>query len=188
MSTTSWRALHVLALVIASAGGLSATTIPRLSFEQLIDQSEVIASGRVTDSWAAWDPERKYIWTHYRLSVTEVVRGTGVSTLEFAEPGGAIGDASMIVGGAIGYKTGESVVIFLSRMPNGYLRTAGWSQGKYNLDSNGRLHGAALTGAELVDAGAGRAGSSLSTLDGMSTGELKQRVAARVRATAGRVQ
>ena len=189
MLPVGWiAALAIVSSALQFSSPLRATTIPRVDFEELTDASETIAAGRVTDSWAAWDPEHKYIWTHYRLSVTEIVKGTRVSTLEFAEPGGAIGDASMIVGGAIRYTAGENVVIFLSRMPNGYLRTAGWSQGKYDLDSGGRLHGAALTGAEFVDTTAARLGSSLSSLDGISLNELRQKVTARVRATAGRVR
>ncbi|MDP9171627.1 MAG: hypothetical protein M3N54_13500 [Acidobacteriota bacterium] len=154
---------------------LSATTIPRLTFEQLTDASDLIASGRVTQSWGAWDSEHKYIWTHYLLSVSETARGASAASVEFAEPGGTVGDASMMIAGSVVYKVGADVVVFLSRMPNGYLRTTGWAQGKYALDTNGRLHGVAALGGEV-------------TLDGLSLTELKQRVAVRVRATSGKLQ
>ncbi len=127
------RRAAVLAILLFPAA--RATSIPRLSFEQLTDASEVIASGEVTQSWAAWDAEHKYIWTHYRLSVSDVARGTRVSSLEFAEPGGALGDVSMMIPGTVTYAVGDRVAIFLARMPNGYLRTTGWAQGKYTLST-----------------------------------------------------
>lgn len=158
-----------LALLLLPA--LHATTVPRFTFEQLTDSSEIVASGRVTHTWAAWDSEHKYIWTHYVLSVSETVKGAPASSVEFAEPGGATAEATMTIAGTVAYATGENVVVFLSRMPNGYLRTTGWSQGKYTLDAGGRLDGAPSTGVR-----------------GLSLNDLKQRVAARIRATGGRQQ
>jgi hypothetical protein len=165
-----------------------ATIIPRLTFEQLTDASEVIASGEVTQCWTAWDSEHKYIWTHYRLRVADTAKGTKVSSVEFAEPGGAItGGVSMMIPGTVTYGVGDRVAIFLARMPNGYLRTAGWAQGKYTLDEKGVLRSHAAIGADFIeprnfiDAKNGRPGVSLQTLDGMNFSELKQRVAVRTR-------
>jgi hypothetical protein len=158
---------------------LHATTIPRVSFEELTDASETIAAGRVTDSWTAWDPEHKYIWTHYRLSVTDTAKGARVSSVEFAEPGGAVAEATMLIPGAVRYTVGEEVVVFLARMPNGYLRTTGWAQGKYSTDSRGLMHGEGSAGAETIDVRQAPRGTSLRTLEGIGFGELKRRVAFR---------
>lgn len=176
-----------MALVAAASPLLHATSIPRISFEQLTDASDVIASGRVTRSWTAWDSEHKYIWTHYTLSIAETVKGVHAATVEFAEPGGAVNGVTTTIAGSVRYAIGEDAVIFLSRMPNGYLRTTGWTQGKFSLDSTGRLHGVALQ-TEMPDLKTGGSGTSLRSLDGMTLGELKTRIAARVQATAGRVK
>jgi hypothetical protein len=165
---------------MALVPAVRATTIPRLTFEQLTEASEVIASGDITQSWTAWDSEHKYIWTHYRLTVTDTARGTKGSSVEFAEPGGAVKDVSMQIPGTVTYGVGEHVVVFLARMPNGYLRTAGWAQGKYSPDAQGRLHGHAGIGPETISVTTAPAGASLQTLEGMSFSELKQRVAARM--------
>jgi hypothetical protein len=188
MSKTVQRLGWGAALLSVFLPALSATTIPRLTFEQLTDASDVIASGKVTRSWAAWDSEHKYIWTHYELSVSDTAKGSRAATVEFAEPGGAIGSTVMVIAGTVSYGIGDEVVTFLSRMPNGYLRTTGWTQGKFRLDSAGRLHGSALVGAEMIDAKTPGAGLSLTALDGMSLDELKQRVAARTRAVNGGVK
>lgn len=179
---------RVLATGWILAFAARATTVPQLSFEKLTDASELIVSGTVTTSWTAWDSEHKYIWTHYSLSVSSVHKGAPGSSVEFAEPGGAVGPAVMSIAGVVTYSPGDHVAIFLARMPNGYLRTAGWAQGKYLLDSSGRLHAAAVPGDEtIVATGASPvAVSSLRSLEGTTMGEFAQRVAAHVRGTQSR--
>ena len=176
------------AALLLSCSALPATTIPRLTFEQLIDASDMIASGRVTQTWGAWDAEHKYIWTHYVMNVEDSAKGSRIATVEFAEPGGNAGGSAMMIPGTVRYAVGESVVVFLSRMPNGYLRTTGWAQGKYGLDAAGRLHGSTLVGAEMVNVKDKSSGAALNTLEGVSLSELKRRVAARVGARTGRVK
>ena len=58
-----------------------ATSVPRLSFEELTDKSEVIATGQVTRSWSEWDPTHKYIWTHYELAVSAAYKGQAARTV-----------------------------------------------------------------------------------------------------------
>lgn len=161
---------------------VSATMVPRLSFEQLTDSSELVVSGHITNSWAAWDAEHKYIWTHYTLSVDSTLKGAHLRTTEFAEPGGAVGDKVMSIAGTITYGIGENVVVFLSRMPNGYLRTSGWSQGKYAVDPRGRVHGQAAIGAETMSVDGGSTGLRLATLEGMSVSDVERMVSNRVQA------
>jgi hypothetical protein len=102
--------------------------------------------------------------------------------VEFAEPGGAVDGVGMDIAGSVSYRTGENVLIFLQRMPNGYLRTTGWGQGKYSIDGAGRLRAAAsLRGLEIVD-GKSAAAAPVRSLDGMTVTEASQRIADRVRA------
>jgi hypothetical protein len=169
-------------LILLLAQALSATQVARLSFEELTDSSDLIVSGRLTRSWAAWDAGHKYIWTHYALSAGAVHKGAAGPTVELAEPGGTLDGIVMSVAGAVAYTPGEDVVVFLQRMPNGYLRTAGWGQGRYRIDAHGRIRaGSAMRGLEFVDTRT-PAGSltSLTTLEGMSLNELSLRIAARL--------
>jgi hypothetical protein len=166
-----------------------ATSVPALTFEQLTDKSEIVVSGHVTRSWSDWDSEHKYIWTHYELSVSSAVKGAPGSTLEISEPGGVVGIQGMSIAGAVTYQTGASVLVFLERMPNGYLRTTGWGQGKYNLDSNGRLHlESSQRGLEIVPAARNTAQAStpLSSLDGVTLTQLRVRIAARIQSQGGK--
>lgn len=179
------KGAYGLAIALLIASNAIATTVSSLSFEELIDQSELIVSGQVTRSWADWDSEHKFIWTHYELSVASVQKGTPQSTVVISEPGGNVGIQGMAIAGAVVYHVGDRVLVFLQRMPNGYLRTTGWSQGKYILDNSGRLHAeTSLRGLEVVSAQKGAApakpATPLLTLDGMNITELRGRISARL--------
>jgi hypothetical protein len=190
-----YRLIQVSVRVIATAlllcGAVCATLIPQLSFESLTDSSELIVFGRISRVWTAWDSEHKYIWTHYELGAAAAYKGAAGSTVEFAEPGGSVDGRVMVIEGAVTYAPGDQVLVFLSRMPNRYLRTTGWAQGKYEVDATGRLHAAAaISEGEYVQAGkTALSGSTLRTLDGMSLVDLRQRITARLRSAGqGRVR
>jgi hypothetical protein len=165
--SSGWARLGASSLLLVCVAG--ATSVIQLSFEELVDHSEAIVSGQVTRSWAAWDSEHKFIWTHYEVAVSAVHKGKPSATVIVSEGGGAVGDRVMTIAGTVTYQVGENVLVFLTRVPNGYLRTTGWGQGKYTVDSNGVLHG----GASL------RAGTSIASLEGMSAAQLHALVAAR---------
>lgn len=172
----------ICATVLLIGSNAGATSVPNMTFEELADHSELILTGQVTRSWSDWDSDHKFIWTHYELSVASTQKGAPGSTVTVSEPGGVVGDRGMAIAGSVGYTPGDQVAVFLERMPNGYLRTTGWGQGKYTVDGTGHLHAdGSLRGLEVVKVGAAR-GTSLRTLAGITVGELKARVAARVKA------
>ena len=159
-----------------------ATIVPAVSFEELADSSELVVAGRVTRSWAAWDGDHKYIWTHYELAVASAQKGNPGPTVEFAEPGGALDGRVQSIAGTVSYAPGDNVAVFLARMPNGYLRTTGWSQGKFTVDAANRIHPTASAGAEVMDAkGPLKTGTPLRSIDGMTLNELKSRLTGRSR-------
>ncbi len=131
------------ALVLACAGPAAATLTPELGFETLVAESEAIVHGTVVRSWTAWDDERVAIWTHYEIRVADWLkrstglRGATASTLLVSEPGGSLEGVHMQIVGAPRYAVGEEVVVFADRTEIGYLRTCGWSQGKFSVRSQG---------------------------------------------------
>jgi hypothetical protein len=177
------RAVLIALLGLFTAG---ATTVQSLSFGELTDRSDLIVSGAVTRTWSDWDAEHKFIWTHNELTVSTTLKGTAGKTVVVSEPGGIVGIQGMTVAGTSVYRAGDKVVLFLSRMPNGYLRTTGWGQGKYSLDDEGRIHADTSLRTLEISAGAGSAAESLQTLNGMTLSDLTARV--RARTQAGRLQ
>lgn len=160
-----------LVLVCILAAPLAATVILRQSLEQLTHGSETVVHGEVVKTWAAWDPDRTAIWTHYEIEVAEAWKGVPGRSVVISEPGGELGGMRMAVPGAPQYRVGEQVVVFAVRTPVGYLRTCGWGQGRYLVSTDGQVR-ADLAQAPVVEgsksgATAKSAAPSPSTLDGL---------------------
>ena len=185
--------LRLIGLCLAALAPLAqGTTLQRLSFEELTDTSDIIVAGEVTRTWTAWDAGHHYIWTHYEVAVSSAQKGAPAKSVELAEPGGVAEGMGMSIAGSVNYKVGDTVMVFLKKMPNGMIRTAGWGQGKYTVDSQGRLHGdSAPKGVGFIEAKTAVASATpLTALEGMSVEEAGSRIAARMRATQrnGKVQ
>ncbi|MCU1324781.1 MAG: hypothetical protein JWN34_151 [Bryobacterales bacterium] len=163
----------------------SATTLQRLSFEELTDTSDLIVAGKVTRSWSAWDAGHRYIWTHYSVAVSATEKGVQAATVELAEPGGVVEGMGMTIAGSVAYKVGDEVLVFAQRMANGVIRTAGWGQGKYTIQADGKLRAEIASRAvEYVDLKTATTGiEPLRSLDGLTLQEARLRVASRLRST-----
>jgi hypothetical protein len=158
----------------------SATLVPSLSLQELIERSELIVHGRVTGSSAAWDSGHQYIWTHYRIEVIDPIRGNPGASVVASEPGGRVGGVNMSAAGVVEYTPGEEAIVFLYRTPIGYLRATGYGQGKYTVTSDGLVRGN-LKGLELIKRDSSSRRVSLSTLDGLTLSDFKNRVREAVR-------
>ena len=131
------RFLAVVA-VLAVAGPAAATVVPRLTLEEIVARSEVVVHGRCVRTWAAWDSERRFIWTHSEIQVLDRWKGAAGATVVVSELGGVVGEMGLAVDGMPRYEPGEEVVLFLYRVPNGYWRTRGLGQGKYEVEVSAR--------------------------------------------------
>lgn len=121
-------ALSILLVAVAQA-----TVVPRVTLEELVENSDLIVQAHCARSWAAWDENTRVIWTHAELLLTEGVKGPAGRSVVVSEPGGVVGEVGMTVEGVPHYRPGEEVVVFLYRAPNGLLRTRGLGQGKFTV-------------------------------------------------------
>lgn len=117
----------------------SAAVNPQYSLRDLTAASEIIVEGRVVRSWTAWDVKHLYIWTHYEVQTSDVLKGARGGTVTVSEPGGTVDDVHQLFSGTVAYAVGEQVVLFLYRTPLGYLRTRGGAQGKVSVGSGASL-------------------------------------------------
>jgi hypothetical protein len=117
---------------------LSASSLPRLSLEDLARQSDTIVAGHVVRTWTAIDSENKFIWTHYEIKVGSTLKGRAQASVVVSEPGGTLNGVTLLVPGSTPYTVGEEVSVFLYRTPIGYLRTTNYGQGKFVIRAGGR--------------------------------------------------
>jgi hypothetical protein len=170
----SRQRLAAVAGVFGSLALLDAAVFPAFTVEDLATQSAVIAQGNVVRSWTAWDTAHKYIWTHYEISLTDVLRGSRVSSMIVSEPGGSLDGIHQQFSNALAYTPGENAVLFLYQTPIGYWRAVGGPQGKFIVETGGRVR--LSTQAEVLDSTRRSAGVSLQSLTGLSVTDFKNRV------------
>jgi len=114
-----------------------ATTVERLSLEDLTARSQSIVQGTVRGSRSYWSPDGKLILTSTTIDVTETIKGQSARSMEVTTVGGQVGDAVLHVGGMPAFVPGESTIVFVERSA-GYLIVLGLGQGKFTV-SNGEV-------------------------------------------------
>jgi hypothetical protein len=130
-------AVLVLFLVfLSSTAGAATYVVP--DDDQLIEQAEVIISGRVVRAEAR--PTRG-IETWSAIEIDEVLKGGGPfapgATFELAEAGGIIGDTALVVPGSPQYKKNDRVVAFLAKREDGTWATLHMGLGKFRSEERG---------------------------------------------------
>ncbi len=128
----------VLALGLAQAA--SATTVQKLTLQELTKKATSIVVGKVVDATSSWDAAKKEIYTFYTVSVSQPVKGSKAGeTITIRQLGGAVGNIASVVPGMPSFKKGEEVVLFLTQEDAaGYPWVMGLQQGKYSVvDQNG---------------------------------------------------
>jgi hypothetical protein len=125
-----------------SAALASATTLARLRFEDLAQQSNAVARLRCVGSDARW--EGGEIWTETRFEVIESDKGLLAGLVTVRMIGGSVGQIHSRVDGVPAFRNGEEVYLFLWGRYGEPYRILGWSQGTFRITRNG------LSGIETV--------------------------------------
>jgi hypothetical protein len=124
----------VLAACLASISTpANATTMVQLSTIQMVDASDAIVRGTITEVWAEED-ENGIVWTRAQIEVSQTYKGKAKKKAFIVDQlGGNFGGNVSSVPGAARFSPGEEGVFFLEHLESGRTTTVGWSQGKYTL-------------------------------------------------------
>ncbi len=125
----------VAALTLVSAQAVQATTVQKLTLQDLTKNSAGIVMARVEDASSSWDAAHKEIFSFYTLHVLQSVKGMkGKTIVTLRQLGGSVDNISSIVPGMPSFRKGEEVVVFLTRNDAaGYPWVMGLQQGKYTI-------------------------------------------------------
>jgi hypothetical protein len=118
-----------LSALIALAA--NATTLARLRFEELAQQSTAVARLRCLGTESRWD--RGEIWTETRFEVLEREKGLLPRIITVRMLGGTIGHVHSRVDGAPAFRPGEDVYLFLWGRPGEPYSVLGWTQGTFRI-------------------------------------------------------
>ena len=130
-------ALTLLA-TLTLAVSLPATTLQKLSLDDMIQQSSRVVRARVTGARTAL--RGADIFTFYQIQVIENWKSDGPQ-LEVAVPGGAARGVRQTVAGAPQLQVGEEYVLFLWTSRSGLTQVMGLGQGLFSVkaDASGTM-------------------------------------------------
>lgn len=114
---------------------LWATTLQQLSTAQMTSASTAIVRGTVSGSYTAMSG--KTIFTHYTVQVSETWKGTSVSTVDVAVPGGALNGLRQSFVAVPVLQIGQDYVLFLWRGSAGPTQLTGLTQGALAVQPGG---------------------------------------------------
>ncbi len=126
----------IFLLVLISAGVASATTVAKLTLEQLIEASDRIVVGEVESTEAFVRDGR--VLTRIVVDVEDVWKGESTDEVEIIHLGGRTEKLATRVHGMPHFSVGERALLFLEQ-PKGHEHfvVTGLSQGKYAIDGDG---------------------------------------------------
>lgn len=133
--------LAVLALALGSAP-LGATTLARMSLDELVEAAQVVARVSCLQNEARW--ENGEIWTFTSFEVVETLKGVAPRLVTVRLLGGRVGHVISAVEGVPRFRPGEEAVLFLERTREGDFSVTSWVQGTF------RIRMDAQTGEESV--------------------------------------
>ena len=123
--------LFLIGLTLLAVATASATTLVRLSFDDLTDKATAITRARCVGSISVW--RNGEIWTDTEFEVLEVSKGTAAEILHISLPGGRVDHVQSHVDSVPVFRAGEEVYLFLwrGRGPGTYV--LGWAQGTFRI-------------------------------------------------------
>jgi len=127
--------VFTLALVFGSA---EATQVIRSTPRQIADVSELAVQGKVSRVQSYWNADHTRIMTEARIAVDETFKGNAGSVVRVVQIGGTVGNVQMTTHGAVAWKNGQEVVLFLERAGSDTYQVAGLSLGKFDVRRDGR--------------------------------------------------
>jgi hypothetical protein len=145
------RKILKIAALLCAATSVHATTLERLSLDQLAAAADATARVRCSSAQSRW--ENGQIWTVTSFDVLETMKGTLPARITVRLPGGRVGHFTAIVDGTPKFNAAEEVVVFLERIPGGLkvepapgggFSVAAWVEGTFRIRHDPR------TGIETV--------------------------------------
>jgi hypothetical protein len=126
------KSLVVSTLMLAAcAAALPAATLERLSLDDMIVKSTSIVRGKVLNSYTA--SSGPLIYTHYRVQVSETLKGQARGTVDIQLPGGTANNLRQTFAGVPQFRTGDEFVFFLWTGRSGATQVLGLTQGLFAL-------------------------------------------------------
>jgi hypothetical protein len=141
------RSFHKLPAAVFTAllaiVGAQATTLARLSLDQLAAGADAVARVRCLSANARW--ESGSIWTVITARVMETMKGSLAAEITVRVPGGRAGHFTESVDGVPKLRPGDDAVLFLQTSSGGGYSVAGWVEGTFHISRDARARTETIT-------------------------------------------
>jgi hypothetical protein len=125
-----------LAAALIPAKDGRATTLARMSVEQMTAAASAVVKVRCLENAARW--EGGEIWTITAFEVLEVWKGNAPPQISVRLMGGRVGHLVSTVPGVPQFRPGETAVLFLEPAHAGGLTVTSWAQGTFRIERDRR--------------------------------------------------
>jgi hypothetical protein len=124
----------MFACLLAVLVPLPASTLQQLSLNDMIRLSTTIVHGKAQQTVSSYSGS--IIYTHYKVQVSETLKGPAASQLDIGVPGGAASKFQQTFAGAPTLAAGQDYVLFLWTGKSGLTQIIGLSQGLFLVSTN----------------------------------------------------
>lgn len=142
-----------IAVILGIFSSMYATSVQRLSFDQLVAKADSIVQGNVVGARTYRSPDGKLILTSYTINVHETLKGSPSKTVTLTTIGGRIGNTVLHVSGMPAFQQGEEAILFLEQA-GAFTTVVGLNQGKFGI-ANGEISNS-TAGLSFLDGAAGK--------------------------------
>jgi hypothetical protein len=136
----------VLLSALAIAGvNIRATTVIPPTFDELVDQAEVIFQGSVSDLKSQWIGEgaERVIVSYVTFKVEDALKGQSGQTYTIRMLGGTVGEETMEIADAPRFHIGDKDILFVQHNGSQFIPLVGIMHGRFHVRRN-------TAGAEVV--------------------------------------
>jgi hypothetical protein len=134
MTRTAVSVFAVLFVAAIFAGIAQSTQIIHRSPKQMGDEASMVVSGKVSGVRSYWNDKQTKIFTETTVQVDQAYKGEAAPTVRIIQMGGVVGTVRMHVHGALAWRSGEEVLLFLDSYDADKYRVSGFSQGKFGVE------------------------------------------------------
>lgn len=168
--------------LVASLSSMHATTVIPPTFDQLVQQAEVIFQGTVTNVRSVWEGEgaQRHIDTYVTFQVQESLKGNAGVSYTIRMLGGTVGDETMEVTDTPKFNVGDRDILFVEHNNEQFVPLVGIKHGRFHVqrdEQTGRdvvLNGEGEPVRDLAKVG--REEESVSASEAISPEDLKSAV------------
>jgi hypothetical protein len=135
--------IFAIVLMLFTLPTVHATTLARLSLDQLASAADGVARVRCAGVESRW--ENRAIWTITTFDVIEPMKGNLAAQVVVRLPGGKVGHLTAAVDGTPRFSPGEEAVVFLESARTGGYSVAGWVEGTFRITRDARTQRETVT-------------------------------------------